>query len=159
MSILVNKPQNTNPLQPTKFLLSFTEIPDTVYFCQKVNIPGLSTPEIVQATPNINLYRPSTQMTYELLEFDFLVNEDMTAWTQIYDWLRDNGTGNFRKTNSQATLTILSNLNNPKIRIKYINVYPTSLSSLQLDTTLSAEEHIAATVKFRFDTFEIEFLN
>lgn len=159
MSILVNKPQNTNPLQPTKFSITFPGVTDTVYFCQQINLPGASVKEVVQPTPNIDLFKPGTRISYENLEMTFLVNEELTAWTEIYNWLQDNGTGNYRKSGAQAILTIYSNLNNPKIRVKYINVFPTSLTGLDFDTQLSADKHLSATATFRFDQFEIENLN
>jgi hypothetical protein len=52
----------------------------------------------------------------------------------------------------------MSNQNNPKLRIKMLNLFPISLSDLEFDTTLSAEEHISATASFRYDLFEIEEL-
>lgn len=160
MSILVNKPQNTNPLQPTKFVITFPEVSDTVYFCQQVNLPGANVKELVQPSPNLDLYKPGTRIGYETLDMTFLVNEELTAWTEIYNWLKDNSIGNkYRKTGVQAVLTIYSNLNNPKIRIKYVNVFPISISGLQFDTQLSADNHLNATATFRFDNFEIEKIN
>lgn len=160
MSILVNKPQNTNPLQPTKFMITFPEVSDTVYFCQKVNVPGVSVKEVVQPTPNIDLFKPGTRISYETLDMTFLVNEELTAWTEIYEWLKNNTIGGkYKKTGVQAVLTIYSNLNNPKIRIKYINVFPISLTGLDFDVQLSADKHLDATATFRFDNFEIENIN
>jgi hypothetical protein len=50
----------------------------------------------------------------------------------------------------------MSNQNNPKLRVKLMDLFPLSLSDLEFDTTLSAEEHITATVSFRYDWFELE---
>jgi hypothetical protein len=51
------------------------------------------------------------------------------------------------------------NQNNPKLRIKYLNIFPISVGDLEFDTTLSAEEHVIATASFRYDLFEIEPLS
>ena len=53
---------------------------------------------------------------------------------------------------------IYSNLNNPKIRIKYANMFPTDLSDIKFDSTQGADTILTATAKFRFDFFNIERL-
>jgi hypothetical protein len=89
------------------------------------------------------------------------VNEDLSAWTTIYNWMKDLSSveASYAKRKSgkkQAVLTIMSNQNNPKLRVKLMDLFPLSLSDLEFDTTLSAEEHITATVSFRYDWFELE---
>jgi hypothetical protein len=53
----------------------------------------------------------------------------------------------------------MSNQNNPKLRVNFINIFPVSVGSLDFDTTLSAEEHISASASFRYDYFTIEKLS
>ena len=158
------KPENTNFLQPTKFILTFPEVPDMIYFCQKVNLPGVSLGQAVQVTPNLDLYHSGTKLEYGTFDVSFLVNENLTAWTTLYDWMKDlssvESTYSSRKERrKQAILTIMSNQNNPKLRIKYLNLFPISVGDLEFDTTLSAEEHVVATASFRYDWFEIEPLS
>lgn len=160
MSITVNKPHNTNYLQPTKFLLTFSEISDTVFFCQQVNLPGVTVNEVTQPSPHVSLYKPGTKITYSPLNINFLVNEELTAWTLIHDWMRSNSIDEkYRKTKVDAVLTILSNMNNPKMRIKFHNVFPTTLTDVSFDTTLSAESHLSSSASFRFDYYDIELIN
>jgi hypothetical protein len=155
------KPENINFLQPTKYVLTFPEVPDMVYFCQKANIPGVTLGQALQETPNLDLYHSGTKLTYGTFEINFLVNEDLSAWTTIYNWMIDLSSVEStytkrREGRKQAILTVMSNQNNPKIRVKMMNLYPISISDLEFDTTLSAEEHITATASFRYDWFEIE---
>ena len=155
------KPENTNFLQPTKYVLTFPEVPDMIYFCQKANIPGVSLGQAIQETPNLDLFHSGTKISYNTFDVTFLVNEDLSAWTTIYNWMKDlssvETTYTKRKEGrKQAVLTVMSNQNNPKLRVKLMNLFPTSLSDLEFDTTLSAEEHITATVSFRYDWFELE---
>ena len=154
-------PIATNLIQPTKYLVSFPEISETMYFCQKANIPGVSLGPAVQTTPNLDVYHAGTKLEYNTFDITFLVNEDLSAWTSIYKWMFDLSsiTTSYERrqaSNKQAILTVMSNLNNPKIRIKLNNIFPLSLSDLEFDTTLSAEEHIMGTASFRYDWFDIE---
>jgi hypothetical protein len=163
MSGIITKPSNTALVQPTKYLLTFPEVSDTIYFCQKANLPGVQLGMAEQQTPNLDLYHSGTKLTYNTLDISFLVNEDLTAWTQIYKWMIDlssvETTYKQRKENKkQAILTIMSNLNNPKMRIKFANPFPISITDLEFDTTLSAEDHMIASASFRYDWFDIEML-
>ena len=42
MTALTRSPQNTNYLQPTKYILTLDRIPTVQYFCQEANVPGIS---------------------------------------------------------------------------------------------------------------------
>ena len=161
---ITSHPSTTNLLQPTKYLVTFPEISETMYFCQKANIPGVSLGMAVQQTPNIDLFHSGTKLEYNTFDITFMVNEDLSAWTTIYKWMNDlssvDNNYNRRKENrKQAIFTVMSNLNNPKFRIKLNDIFPISLSDLDFDTTMSAEEHMLATASFRYDWFDLEKLS
>jgi|688.fasta_scaffold05675_1 hypothetical protein len=158
MSGLIKKPKNINTLQPSKYSVSFPEISDTIYFCQKINLPGVQLTEMPHVTPNLDLYVPGTKMIYETLEMQFIVNEDLSSWLAIHNWIRGISTdmGYRTKPRVQAILTIYSNQNNPKMRIKYADVFPLSLGEIEFDTTTDNEHHLISNATFRFNYFDIE---
>jgi hypothetical protein len=158
---ITTHPATTNLLQPTKYLVTFPELSETMYFCQKANIPGVSLGAALQVTPNLDLYHSGTKIEYNTFDITFLVNEDLTAWTSIYNWMLDLSSVDSsytrrKESKKQAIFTVMSNLNNPKIRIKLNDVFPITLGDLEFDTTQSAEEHMVATATFRYDWFDIE---
>lgn len=166
MTVYNRTPQNTNPLQATKFLLTFARIPDTQYFCQEVNIPGVSLGEVDRVTPFLDMYSPGTKLKYEPLDITFIVNGDMQSWKDMYNWFisiadpdgferRDhNRELQNNKHFSDAILTVLSPLNNPIVRIEYINVFPLTLSDIKFDTKTSAEEIITCSATFRYQSYK-----
>ena len=161
---ITSHPSTTNLLQPTKYLVTFPEISETMYFCQKANIPGVSLGMAVQQTPNIDLFHSGTKLEYNTFDITFMVNEDLSAWTTIYKWMNDlssadNNYSRRKENRKQAIFTVMSNLNNPKFRIKLNDIFPISLSDLDFDTTMSAEEHMLATASFRYDWFDLEKLS
>jgi hypothetical protein len=92
---------------------------------------------------------PGTKISYNTFDIEFSVNEDLSSWRIVYDWLRDNTIDQkYRYTNQ----------NNPKMRVKYSNAFPISLSDIEFDTRLSANEHISASASFRFDYYDIEMI-
>ena len=170
MTVLNRNPQNSNPLQATKFLLSFNRISDVQYFCQRVNIPSVSLGEVTRTTPFLDMYSPGTKLTYDPLDIEFIVNEDLSSWTNLYKWFtsiadpdgfekRDGSLEiqNFKHF-SDASLTVLSALNNPIIRINYRNVFPLTMGSIDFDTKLSADTVITVNATFRYESYNFEFL-
>jgi hypothetical protein len=166
MSAITRAPENTNLLQPTKFLLTFERIRTTQYFCQSVNLPGVSLGEVNRATPFLDMYSPGTKLTYSPLDVEFLVDEELQSWKNIYDWFlsiadpdgfeKRDGSKELQtlKHFSDATLTILSGLNNPVLRIQYTNVYPLSINDIIFDTTQSADNIITARATFRYQSYK-----
>lgn len=172
MSALSRTPQNTNFLQPTKFLVSFDRIGTSQYFCQEANIPGVRLSEIPVNTPLMQYYAAGTQLDYNEFDITFIVDEQAQSWQDLYSWFRaiaspegfeernkllDNQNTSSAKTSlrtySDATLTVLSNLNNPLLRIQFINLFPISLSDISFDTTQSADNIITARASFRYNYF------
>lgn len=166
MTVITRSPENTNLLQPTKFLLTFSRIATTQYFCQTVNLPGVSLGEIVRVTPFLDMYSPGTKLTYEPLEMEFMVDEELLSWKNLYDWFTSMADPDgFEKRDvsrelqsikyfSDATLTVLSALNNPILRIQYTNVFPLSISDIGFDTTRSADTIITAKATFRYQSYK-----
>jgi hypothetical protein len=169
-------PDNPNFLQPNKFVLNFNRMPNMQYFCQSVTVPGLSMSEAPQTNPFIDLYVPGDKLIYDLLNVTFYVDEDLKSWTEVHDWIRamtfpetfDEYTGlsllnrytrsstTNRPQYSDAMLTILSSANNPKIRIKYYDLFPISISTFILSSTDTPDNIVTADAVFRYSYFDIE---
>ena len=59
---------------------------------------------------------------------------------------------------SDGTLSVLTSQNNASLRIKFLDMFPTSLTALDFDTTLTDVEYLEATVQFAYRKYEIEIL-
>ena len=172
MTAFTRTPQNTNLLQPTKFLLTFDRIPAAQYFCQSANVPGVNLGQAPINTPFVDINSPGNKITYNPFSIRFTVDEKLEGWRQLHDWYRaiaspegfaernrlssmqsDRKSGS--KAFTDATLTILSNLNNPVLRIQFINMFPITLSDIVFDTTQSADDIMTADAVFMFDYFNI----
>lgn len=172
MTALLRTPQNNNLLQPTKFLMAFDRIPNVQYFCQSVNIPGMQLGAAPVNFPGLDVNAPGNKMSYNQLTMTFTVDEAMKSWQDIHSWFRSiaspTGTDERNrlsalqsnrkntKSYSDATLTVLSALNNPLFRVRYYNCFPISLSDIQFDTKLSADDIITSDANFLFDYFDFE---
>lgn len=168
MTVLNRNPKSVNFLQASKFLLNFERIPAVTFQCQQVNLPGASLGAVTRPTPFLDLYSPGTKLTYSPLVVTFFIDEELESWKNMLTWFYSiaDPTG-FEKrdherelqTNkhlSDATLTVLTNLNNPAVRIKFANVFPTDMSDIQFDTQSSADNIITVNVTFKYDYYTVE---
>ena len=159
MTALNRNPEFTNNLQPTKYVLTFSRTGSVQYFAQTVNLPGVSLGEVVRVTPFLDMYSPGTKLTYNPLNVTFLVDDKLQAWKDMYDWFTEiadpDGFDKSKASHfSDATLTVLNGLNNPVMRVQFTNCFPTSLTDLDFDTTLSADSVVTATAGFRYDYYK-----
>ena len=177
MTTFNRNPTNKDLLQSTKFRLIFNNLPGITYFCQTINLPGVSLSEVPRNTPFVDLYVPGEKLMYDTLNITFLVDEDLRAWEQLHDWIRAltfptdfkeyaelpriTG-GAFRqypKTQPQysdAMFTSYTNKNNPNIRFQFKDVFPTTLSPILFNAADTADNIITADATFRFSYYNIE---
>lgn len=169
MTAITRIPTNTNYLQPTKFLLTIDRIPNTQYFCQTANLPGVSLGKATFNTPRLDFQVAGTKLSYNDFNIKFNIDENIKSWQDLYIWFlsiaspegsdESNALSNLtsKRTNlknySNGTLTILTALNNPSINVRFFNMFPTSLSDIDFDTTSSADNILTATASFRYEYF------
>lgn len=165
---------NTDLLQPNKFIFSIPRLIETQFFCQNVNLPGIQSDQEVQSTPFVNLPLPGNKLTYNPLTISFLVDEELKSWLSIHNWLtgltnpqnfdqyknlKNQTQFSFLKDKdpqyADAELIILSSNNVPKIKISFVDTFPTSLSGLDFDVKLSSENIITATSTFLYKYYTI----
>lgn len=167
-------PINQNFLHPNKFQMNFARLPDMQFFCQSVNVPGISLGEIPVPTPFVEMYSPGEKAIYDVLNVTFAIDEDMQSWLKVHDWIRamtfPENFDQYKQLGrlsskisdpaepqfSDATLTILSSAYTPNIRFKFTNLFPTSLSSFVLATADSPQSILTADATFRFTYYTIE---
>ena len=126
LSACSTQPENSSFLQANKFTFSFATLPFLKYFCQTVNIPGVSTSPVTVDNPFSNTYRHGDKLLYDQMNITIIVDEDMRVWEETYNWLQaltfpKEFRQYFRNSNGRQTayhdgiLTINTNANNPKV--------------------------------------------
>jgi hypothetical protein len=178
MTILTRNPNNINPLQPNKFQLNFSRLPNMQFFAQTISVPGISLSEALQPTPFVDLYVPGEKAIYDLLNVTFIIDEKLEGWKEVHDWIRAmTFPKEFAEYNrlsylnkmataklvdkpqySDCVLTMLSSSNNPIIAFKYYDVFPTTISSFVVSSTDTPDSIITADATFRYSYFDIENL-
>jgi hypothetical protein len=178
MTAQTRAPSNKDLLQSTKFRVTFDRLPGTTFFCQTANFPGVSLTEIQRPTPFVDLYVPGEKLVYDTFNITFLVDEDLRAWTEIHDWIRAmtfptefqeyldlkrldraplfRSEYKAKPQYSSAILSVYTNKNNPNFRVKFVDLFPTTLSTILFSSQDSAENIVTADATFRFSYYEYE---
>ena len=178
------QPDNFDLARPTQFRFDILKIPNTTYTVTEINLPGIAFggDAILNSRYKSMPFMGDT-LEFSPLEVSFNVQENLKNYREIHNWMTGIGfpitptqfsdaianeqtkeIGNPGKGNvtnpsvltSDATLTILTNKNNPVIRVLFRNVYPTSLAGLQFDTKDTGATSLTAAVTFNYDLCEIE---
>jgi hypothetical protein len=156
------KPDNLNYLQGNSFRVLFQRSPNTAFHLQSVNLPGVSISTGDNSTPGLQWDIVGNQLSFDAIDLEFIVDEDLANWLEIYDWLHEmsdpnlgKSTGTLQEQLTEMQLFIYTNSNNPSKLFTFHNVYPVSISSINF-TTQSTGEPILATVSCNYTTYEME---
>jgi hypothetical protein len=157
---------NVNFLSPTEFKVSIKRLPNIEFYVQRASIPGISSSPVIIPTPFNPIYQTPDKLTYSNLNLSFIVDENMSNYIEIFNWLTSiTLSKNFKDYNrivnsdegiiSDITLHILSSHKNTNVEITFLNCFPTSISEVNLDLTASDVTYPEATVEFQYETYSI----
>ena len=129
---------------------------------------------IVIANPFRDYSIAGTETEYEDFTVKFLIDEDMTNYLQMHNWIRAlgvphdytersrfedavrySGSDADRNIFSDGTLTVLTNSMNSNFDVQFVDLIPTSLSTLDFDATVSETEFFKANVTLVYSYYEI----
>lgn len=160
---------NRNFLSPLghKFVLSRT--PNLNFNVQTVRLPGLSLSSTDTATPFVSIPN-SGKITYAPLTITFRVNEDMSDYFEIRNWMTGLGApvslGQYKTVKesqdglySDATLVIMNSAMRGNISAMFYDLFPIELGDLQFTTMDTDVNYLECTVDFRYLRCEMGVLN
>ena len=169
---LDRQPTNTNFLLPTSFKFDLKRIPSVVFFCQSVNLPSITLGEISQPTRfSLPVKRSGDSFEFEDLTVNFIVDEEMKTWLEIYNWMSTitsledfdtyNSAGHGNPPNemnhySDAVLVITNSAKNPIIEVNFKGCFPKSVSAIEFDSKTTDNEPLVATVTFGYTSYKVE---
>jgi hypothetical protein len=152
---------NTTFASPAGFRLVIDSLkyPNAQFNIQTASIPEISVTATTFATPQRTIEIPGDTVQYDNFDTTFLVDEDLVNYTEIHDWILgmaiEPDTPNINKTRDMSLLTLDSH-NNISREIKFIDAYPTSLSTLEFDAKVTDIEYLVASVTFNYSYFKVQ---
>ena len=156
-------PEKINYLQQPGFKFNLFRSPHISYFCQSVSIPGIQV-EALDRPTNIGMLSipVAGAPVVDDFEITFIVNEDLSNWLEIYNWMRSLTTfddyDEYQETNthySNATIMTLNSAMNLNFEVEIKDLFPKSLSSIEMTTTAGTINPIEATATFGYTSYDI----
>ena len=169
---------NRNFLSPVGFKLKINKVPKVDFLAVGANLPGITLGTTVQPTYLKDIDLPGDKLVYDDFRVNFIVDEDLENYRQIYDWMvglgfpdsqkqfidlrqddeyyptigdRDNPHAEF----SDGTLEILNSNLRPSAYVKLEGLFPVTLSSLDFDATQTDINYFTASVTFKYKIFKL----
>ena len=151
---------NTNPdnyLLENSFSLSLSKFPQTQYYVQSFQLPGIEVSANPVQTPFGNIPTHGS-ISYSFVAMTFKIDEELKAYKEMVNWIKDTTMDVDFNTRSQhtsdATLTILNNNNNKMQRVKFYDIVPRTISALPFSSIASDPLQLIATVMFEISRFD-----
>ena len=167
---------NRNFLSPLGFKFSLKRSPGVAYFCNEANIPDMSLSIAEQPTYLRDIPIPGDKIDFGDLSLRFMVDEDLTNYMEIQNWIRGLGYPQSIKEYqdlekkayikqtfgqkrqdiySDGTLQILSNNLVPKFQVLFDDLFPYTLSTVTFDATDTDIEYFTAEVSFKYTLYTL----
>ena len=165
--------QNRNFLSGVGFKFNLAKFPKVDFFSNSARIPELNLELTTQPSYLKNIDVPGERLSYGDLTLRFLVDENMENYISVYNWLTGLG---FPETTKEfadlikdkdgqrdpkeafcdGTLRILNSNYREVAKVKFNDLFPTSLTSLDFDATNTDVQYFTAEATFKYTVYKIE---
>ena len=164
--------ENRNFLSGVGFKFNLAKFPKVDFFSNSARIPELNLELTSQPSYLKTIDVPGERLTYGDLTLRFLVDENMENYISVYTWLKGLGfpesTKEFKNLTTDrdgirdpkeafcdGTLRILNSNYREVAQVKFKDLFPTSLTSLDFDATNTDVEYLTAEASFKYTIYEL----
>jgi hypothetical protein len=167
-----NQINNRNFLSGIGFKFNLGKYPKVDFFCNTARIPEISLGTATQSSYLKDIEIPGEKISYGDLTIQFLVDENMENYRIVHDWITGLGfpetaqqfkdattdVAGAREMNEQfadGTLRILNSNFNEIAKVKFLDMFPVSLSSLDFDATSTDVNYFTAQATFKYTVYQL----
>ena len=167
-----NQIQNRNFLAPVGFKFTLAKYPKVDFFSNSARIPEISLGTAVQPSYLKDIDIPGEKLTYGDLNIRFLVDENMQNYMAMHNWLKGigfpetpqqfadqttnvDGVRDPLEVFSDGSLHILNSNFQDVAIVKFQDLFPFGLTSLEFDATETDINYFTAEVVMRYTVYNI----
>ena len=164
--------ENRNFLTGVAFKFNLTKLPKVDFFSNSTRIPELNLELTRQPSYLKNIDVPGERLTFGDLTLRFLVDENMENYLSVYNWLTGLGfpetTKEFKELTTDkdgqkdpkeafcdGSLRILNSNYREVGKVKFLDLFPTSLTSLDFDATNTDIQYFTAEATFKYTIYNL----
>ena len=167
-----NQIQNRNFLAPVGFKFTLAKYPKVTFFSNSARIPELSLGTATQPSYLKDIDIPGEKLTYGDLTIRFLVDENMQNYMAMHNWLKGigfpetpqqfadqttnaDGVRDEKEVFSDGSLHILNSNFKDVAIVKFSDLFPVGLTSLEFDATETDINYFTAEAVMRYTVYNI----
>ena len=164
--------QNRNFLSGVAFKFNLAKFPKVDFFSNSAIIPVLNLELAQQSSYLKNIDVPGERLTYGDFTLRFLVDENMENYKSVYDWLTglgfpettkefadiikdSDGQTDPKEAFCDGTLRILNSNYREVAKVKFSDLFPISLTSLDFDATNTDVQFFTAEATFKYTIYDL----
>jgi hypothetical protein len=170
-SIFDKQISNRNFLSPIGFKFTLAKEPKVSFFSNSSRLPEISLGTAVQTNYLKNIDIPGDRLTYGDLNLTFLVDENLENYMAIHNWLT--GLGYPESTSQYEDLIVTDNIREPENAfsdgslhilnsnfrdvaiVKFNDLFPVYLSSLEFKSSETDVNYFTAEATFKYTVYNI----
>ena len=171
-SAFVKQIDNRNFLSGVGFKFNLTKFPKVDFFSNSARIPELNLELAQQSSYLKNIAVPGERLTFGDFTLRFLVDENMENYLSVYGWLKGlgfpesgkqfkeiitdpDGQRDPKEAFCDGTLRILNSNYREVAKVKFKDLFPISLSSLDFDATNTDVQFFTAEATFKYTIYDL----
>lgn len=167
-----NQINNRNFLSPVGFKFTLSKNPKIPFFCNSARIPEISLGSAIQPTYLKDLDVPGDKLSYGDFSLRFLVDENMENYMAVHNWLtglgfpettqqfkdlitNDDGVRDLKEQFSDGSLHILNSNFRDVAIVKFRDLFPIYLTSLDFEASDTDISYFTAEVTFKYTIYNV----
>lgn len=146
----------------THATITIAGIPNMVYYSQDYATPGVRCPNIVYPTLYSPLNVPSSHLEFDPFTINFLMSENLAEYVELFNWMKRLGAPECAEQYSvkpfqfsDAEMIIYSNQQNPIVKFKIYDMFPSDLAPISYTATEDFSLPKTTSVTFAIRDFDI----
>lgn len=167
-----NQISNRNFLSGIGFKFNLGKYPKVDFYCNTARIPEVSLATATQPSYLKDIDIPETKLKFGDLTIQFLVDENMENYRTVHEWITGlgfpetpqqfidvttdkDGIRDMKEQFADGTLRILNSNFNEIAKVKFLDMFPVSLSSLDFDATSTDVNYFTAQATFKYTVYQL----
>ena len=163
---------NRNFLSPVGFKFTLAKEPKVDFFSNSASIPNISLGTAVQPSYLKDIDVPGDKLTYGDFSLRFLVDENMVNYMAIHNWMtglgypettqefkdlttNSDGARDLEEQFSDGSLHILNSNFRDVAIVKFRDLFPVYLTSLEFEASDTDIQYFTAEVTFKYTLYDI----
>ena len=163
---------NRNFLSPVGFKFTLSKNPKIPFFCNTARIPEINLGTAIQPSYLKDVDVPGDKLTYGDFSLTFLVDENMQNYMAVHNWMTglgfpettqqfkdlttdEDGVRNLNRQFSDGSLHILNSNFRDVAIVKFKDLFPISLTSLDFEASDTNISYFTAEVTFKYTMYDI----